>query len=419
MIPTHYLQYLIPRQFYTLAKIAACHREHKKWYLLYEILWKITHGEKNLLNISSHPLIAQLLLLEKAVRRDAHKMKAFVRFRQYQADNHSYYIAWHQPDHYILRSVAPFFQRRFSTMDWAIITPDETAVWHGNELQFLPGIENFAHRSEDLCEDLWRTYYRAIFNPARIKLKAMKKEMPVRYWKNLPETPIIQEILQEAPARVTAMLKHTEGFSQTARDYFPETLDYENLKKAAGACQACPLYRQGKQTVFGRGHQTANIMIVAEQPGKQEDAAGLPLIGPTGQFLQNLLLQLKVNPEEVYYTNAVKHFKHTIVENKILYQNPTIKEIQACKPWLEAEIESVKPKVILCLGLVAAKSLISGGFHLKAQRGKIHYYKKIPVIATYHPAAILRNYHPENEQQMTEWFKHDIEKAFYMLNENI
>ncbi len=409
-------QYCVPADFFSLAKAVSCHRLPTKWSFLYEALWRLTHGEKNLLKILSDPLMHKLFLLEKAVRRDSHKMKAFVRFRCYKAKDEiqkdDYYIAWFEPDHLIVRRVAPFFQRRFSAMNWAIITPDEIAVWSHEILRFLPGQKNFKHPREDELEDLWRTYYRAIFNPARIKTKAMRNEMPVRYWHNLPETKIIHEILQEAPVRVAQMLKYSEGLAQTAKDYFPDTIHYSTLKKSASSCKACPLYQKGaKQTVFGEGNLQADMVIVAEQPGMKEDTQGSPLIGPSGQFLRNILKTLGMNPDTVYYTNAVKHFKHQVINNKILYQSPTIKEIYACKPWLEAEVNLIKPKVILSLGLIAAKSLISGGFHLKEQRKQLHSYQDIPVVATYHPSAILRTEDNAAKRELTHLFTEDVRKA--------
>jgi probable DNA metabolism protein len=225
-------KFSVPAKFFALAEIVGCHITDTKWQKLYKVLWRITHGEKHLLEIASDPLIHELYIFEKAVRRDSHKMKAFVRFRRYADAEHEFYISWFEPDHNIIRRVAPFFQRRFGVMNWMIITPFETMVWDKHELQFFAGIEKFKHQREDEFENLWRTYYKAIFNPARIKIKAMRNEMPIRYWANMPETSIINEILHDAPARVEKMLKYNENMAPAVSDYFPHTLtDVKMVRK--------------------------------------------------------------------------------------------------------------------------------------------------------------------------------------------
>jgi len=402
-------KFFIAKEFFTLAETVSYHRDSVKWQRLYMALWRITHGEKHLMAIKSDPLIHQLLIFEKNVRRDSHKMKAFVRFRMYQEAEKTFYVAWHVPDHKILRRVAPFFKRRFSVMHWTIITPDDTCVWDETRLTFYKGIQNFKHTEEDKLEQLWRTYYRAIFNPARIKMKAMKNEMPVRYWKNMPETSIIQDILTEAPARVQQMLKYSEGIKTSAKDYFPENINLVNLSTAAKRCQACPIWACAKQTVYGTGNSQAEIMIVGEQPGRQEDEAGTPFVGPTGEYLKKALAHLSIPLSKIYFTNAVKHFKHRVEADKIIYQTPTINEINACKPWLLAEIDLIKPKMIICLGLVAAKSLLSAGFHFKQNRGILHTYEQIPVMPTYHPSAILRCKVTETKSMLANLFLQDLQ----------
>ncbi len=197
----------VPRKLIALAKTVACHRQTEKWGRLYALLWRIAQGEKNVLKISSDPLVHQLSLMYKNVRRDVHKMKAFVRFQLYQKNEQALYVAWHEPDHKILRLAAPFFKERFSVQQWIIFTPDGSLSWNGEALIFndLP-ITKTQLTVKDEMEKLWQVYYRAIFNPARIKIKAMKKEMPVRYWKNMPETQLIPSLLEEAPRRVAEML---------------------------------------------------------------------------------------------------------------------------------------------------------------------------------------------------------------------
>ncbi len=208
ILPKANISISVPMEFIPFAKVISHHSDPIKWSLLYECLWRLTHGEKKLLQISTDPLIRRLDLFKKAVKRDAHKAKAFVRFREYtQENNESHYVAWHDPDHDVIPLVAGFFQRRFNVMNWTIMTPFSTAHWDGEELQFLPGVPVYEHPKQDDMEDVWQAYYRSTFNPARIKLKMMRQEMPTRYWKTLPETKLITSMLQEAEQRVDDMMK--------------------------------------------------------------------------------------------------------------------------------------------------------------------------------------------------------------------
>ncbi len=207
----------VPKPFLDLAQRVCAHRTPEKWPLLYSLLWRLTHGEPQLLDLASDAQVYQLLCLDKEIRRDIHKMHAFVRFRICVVDGVEQYIAWYRPDHRIVRLAVPFFQRRFAAMRWAILTPDESAFWNGETLMYEPGLPREAAPAGDELEVLWRTYYGSIFNPARIKLKAMRKEMPVRFWDLLPETEVIPELLRQAPARVETMIEHQEGSAMSAR----------------------------------------------------------------------------------------------------------------------------------------------------------------------------------------------------------
>ncbi len=201
---------LIPKEFLTLAKAISCHSEDGRWTLLYTALWRLAQGEKNLLALATDPVVRRLRLMEQSVRRDAHKAKAFVRFRLNHDEDGEHFIAWHRSDHDVLPLVAPFFQRRFEVMRWTILSPLRSVHWNGETLLFSGGVPDTCAPAPDMLEDLWRSYYRATFNPARIKLDMMRREMPVRYWATLPETRIIQDLLSGAEAGVSAMIAHQE-----------------------------------------------------------------------------------------------------------------------------------------------------------------------------------------------------------------
>jgi probable DNA metabolism protein len=178
------------------------------------VLWRLTHGgEGHLLAMATDPEVRQLQTWNKAVGRDIHKMHAFVRFRLVGTDGASgreQFVSWFEPEYRIVRLAAGFFQKRFTGMDWSILTPDECAHWDGNQLQFTAGVSRSSAPDADALDELWRTYYRSIFNPARLKVQAMQSEMPKKYWKNLPEAPLIAGLVAGSGGRVERMLQ-TEG----------------------------------------------------------------------------------------------------------------------------------------------------------------------------------------------------------------
>lgn len=197
----------VPEEFLHLALYASCHRDERKWSLLYRLLWRLTHGEKNLLRISSDDDTRKLKAMAKEVNRDRHKMKAFVRFRKTLDPNgEEVFVAWHQPSHLILPITLPFFIRRFTAMKFVILTPDQSACWDGDKVLWGEGETRDSAPQSDELETLWLTFYRNIFNPARIKVQAMKSEMPMKYWHTMPETELISAMLAEAPERVRKMI---------------------------------------------------------------------------------------------------------------------------------------------------------------------------------------------------------------------
>jgi probable DNA metabolism protein len=204
----------VPAAFLEIARSAAAHRDPRRWAMLYQLLWRIAHGgEKLILENPADPDVRQVRQWVKAVGRDIHKMHAFVRFRLAGVNDETgreQFVAWFEPEHRIVRLAAPFFVKRFAGMDWSILTPDECAHWDGSSLLFTPGVSREAAPDDDALDDLWRTYYRSIFNPARLKVKAMQSEMPKKYWKNLPEAPLIEGLVSESRKRLETMLETEE-----------------------------------------------------------------------------------------------------------------------------------------------------------------------------------------------------------------
>ena len=307
--------FTVPGAYVRLAENVVCHSDRERFALLYEALWRITHGERELLSIASDPLVHRLQRMEKSVRRDMHKMTAFVRFRQVVDEGGERYVAWFEPEHFVLRRVADFFVGRFAAMRWSILTPQGAMHWDGKELTFSEGVSHKDAPTSDALEDWWRTYYRATFNPARANLEAMRAQMPKKYWHNMPEMDLIPGLLADADVRTRQMVEQAPSAPRKAKApdlaLAPVPTDVTTIEAAraeAKYCERCPLYKSATQTVFGEGPADAPLVFVGEQPGDQEDLAGKPFVGPAGQMFDRALAEAGIERGRVYVTNAVKHF---------------------------------------------------------------------------------------------------------------
>ena len=188
----------VPADFLRVAEAAACFDDFEKWSLLYRLLFRIVYENRNLLAIESDEDVRRALLMEKAVGRDVHKFHAFVRFRRVEIERREIFVAWHEPHHFTVERAAPFFARRFGTMMFSILTPKGCAHWDLENLTFSEAVSSDCAPQTDDTEDFWLAYYKSIFNPFRLKIKAMKKELPVRHWRTLPEAALIPELIRKA-----------------------------------------------------------------------------------------------------------------------------------------------------------------------------------------------------------------------------
>ena len=182
----------------------------------------------------------------------------------------------------------------------------------------------------------------------------------------------------------------------------PETSSLKELAEAAKKCTACHLYKRGTQTVFGEGPKNATIMLIGEQPGDYEDVAGKPFVGPAGKIMDRALEEAGIDRKHVYVTNAVKHFKWEPRGKRRIHQKPNSREIAACRPWLEAELRLVKPKLVVCLGATAGQTVFGPTFRVTRERGRVLSSKLAPrVVATVHPSSLLRQ--PDEESREREY----------------
>lgn len=418
----------VPRRFIEAARIAICHRDGERFALLYSILWRIARGERHLLEAAADPEVRRFEAMSQAVRRDIHKMKAFVRFREIAGEaGEPVYVAWFEPEHHILAQAAPFFAERFASMRWSILTPEASAHWDLASLSFGPGASRRDVPSEDALEGYWRTYYASIFNPARLNTAAMKAQMPVKYWKNLPEASLIAPLAAAAGQRAEAMVSappspppaYAARIAATARSASAvqgeEQMalpDLARLKQEAAGCRRCPLWEPATQTVFGEGPADAPLMLVGEQPGDKEDLAGRPFVGPAGAVLDRALVEAGIDRDTVYVSNAVKHFKFLIRGTRRLHQKPSVFEIDTCRYWLDVEIEAVAPKVIVAMGATAGRGVFARDVKIGKERGRVIELRQGQrALVTVHPSYLLRL--PDQEAKDREYarFVDDLRMA--------
>jgi DNA polymerase len=371
----------VSAKFVELAQSAILHRDPQRFAILYRLLWRL-RSNHDLLAVATDPDVMLVSAMTKAVHRDQHRMKAFIRFREVGREQKSRFIAWFEPEHHIVEATAPFFASRFADMPWSILTPDLCAHWDGHIVAFTPGVPKTDAPTEGRLEETWLRYSASIFSPARLKTKALQKEAPGKYRRNLPEASTIMPSMKRKQAAPAA--------------------DLETLREEAAHCRACPLWKNATQTVFGEGTQAARIMLVGEQPGDKEDLAGKPFVGPAGQMLDRALQDAGIDRNKVYVTNAVKHFKF-VPRGKIrLHQKPNTSEIKACRPWYERELAAIKPDLVVAMGATAAQSVFGKITPINKNRGRlIDLDDGIRALVTVHPSYLLRL--PDAEAKAREY----------------
>jgi uracil-DNA glycosylase len=202
----------------------------------------------------------------------------------------------------------------------------------------------------------------------------------------------------------------------SAADFIPPRPTLAKLREASRGCRGCHLWVNATQTVFGEGSPSAEVMLVGEQPGDQEDRQGHPFVGPSGKLLDAALDQAGIDRSRVYVTNSVKHFKFVVIERgRRLHKKPNAAEVRACHPWLQEEIRLLKPRVIVALGATAAQALLGKQFRVTEQRGKpVSSELAEAVIATVHPSAVLRAREPDREQARADFFQDMQSVAAYL-----
>jgi len=205
----------------------------------------------------------------------------------------------------------------------------------------------------------------------------------------------------------------------TAVPFLPRRISMNSLREAAHRCRGCPLFANATQTVFGRGSRSARVLLVGEQPGNEEDRRGEPFVGPAGGVLEEALKDSGIEPSDTYVTNVVKHFKWTPRGKLRLHKKPSAREVNACLPWLEKEIELIKPRVLVCLGATAAQALLGKDFKVSIRRGEMVPTHLAPhAVATVHPSSILRQQSHEDRHREMSRLVADLKVAAQLLSKD-
>lgn len=387
--------FVLPRNLVALAETVIQARDPGRFALLYRLIWRAYRGERLLLERITDPDVDRANRLAQSIRRDTHKMRAFLRFRVVRDGGMTRHVAWFEPQHYIVESNSGFFVRRFTAMRWSILTPYRSAHWDGEAVSFTDGANPADVPDDDQLAAYWRIYFASIFNPARLKIGAMQSEMPRKYWKNLPEAAAIPELVAGAAARTQAMIDHPTLSAPLPTGRKRATPPRANsplaqARQDASQCQRCDIHRDATQLVFGEGPLDAAIMLIGEQPGDHEDLAGRPFVGPAGTLLDTALAEAGLDRASLYVTNAVKHFKHLPRGRRRLHARPDAGEIQACRWWLDIERSEIAPRVTILLGATAGAAVLGRTVEVLRERGVALNLPNGLAVLTVHPAFLLR-----------------------------
>jgi probable DNA metabolism protein len=397
----------LPRPVTEIIRLVVCHSDPERYALLYQLVWRIIQGERHLPDIAGDPLVHRLQRMEKSVRRDLHKMHAFVRFRRVQTPDGDHFVAWFEPEHSILEETAPFFIERFMSMRWSILTPMGALHWDRDRLLIGPPARRKDAPLSDSFEAGWRSYYESTFNPARLNPAVMRGHMAKKYWKNMPEAAAIPQLIRSAPSRVRQMIEQEQSMPKkrdpekavaAMQDQAPRSLAaLNNLILAAP-----PMVEGGTRAVLGEGPLHPDIAFVGEQPGDQEDVAGKPFVGPAGKLLNKGMEEAGIDRKRAYVTNAVKHFKFEQRGKRRIHSKPTAGEVKHYRWWLEKELDLVGPKLVVALGATAALALAGKPLAVSKNRGPLILDGR-PGFITIHPSFLLRMPDEDKEQAWREF----------------
>lgn len=392
--------FTVPKAFLELADAVILHRSDERFALLYRLLWRLGR-EPNLLRTHSDPDVQKAHRFARSVSQAAHKMKAFVRFKPVAGpEGAETHVAWFEPAHRVTEMTAPFFARRFAR--FSILTPDVCVHWDGKALALTPGADPADAPREDSLEDYWRNLRKAAPIPQPIASAEARTSDMVAQTPSTPSRRVVREVLRT---------NRDASFDGLA----PRSL--EEIEAGVQMCRRCDLYRDATQGVPGEGAAHARLMFVGEQPGDQEDLAGRPFVGPAGQMFDRALAAAGVPRDQVFVTNAVKHFKHELRGKRRLHKTPNTGEVTACRWWLDAERRIVRPRVIVALGATAGLSVFGKPVAVNKQRQQaLQLPDQVQGVVTFHPSYLLRLPDADAKARAYAMFVNDLKFAWKLAS---
>lgn len=391
----------ISRNLAALLHDAALYRSPGRWPLLYRVVWRWHQGDRAVASAADEDG-ARLHAMAKSVRRAKHDMIAYLRFKERADGGSPQYLAWYEPEHDVLPFAAEHFAQRMGASTWWIGTPHGAAWWDGRDLHISEATLQATAMpiTDDEVEPLWLAYYQNTFNPARLNECALERQMPVRFWRHLPEGPLIPRMVAEARDGARRLAQSGAIGTMPGKPVAVEAARAQPLRAPASSldqCRRCELWRHATQPVPGCGPANARLMLVGEQPGDHEDLSGRVFIGPAGKVLDDAMRRAGVARESVYLTNAIKHFKWIARGKRRLHKTPAQREVEACSRWLREEMVRVRPAVIVTLGATALRAVLGPQFPLRDHLGMPLRQGDAWVVPTWHPSYALRASGAEKE----------------------
>lgn len=391
----------IPRELLARLKTAGCFRAPDRWALLYRVLWRWTHGERNVLD----PGDADGALLDQrvqAIERETDDLLALTLFRRRDPSmGPPEFVGWYEPHHDLLERAAARFAPRTGNSTWMLTTPRGAAFWNGMLLRIgQPLPDEAAHAAEasqasaasamtgeaitsEPTEALWLAYYASAFNAA-------PSSVPLRYWRTPPAGPPLPAHLARERSRLGAQSAPVTVPDAPPVEYSALTPPFREPTGPLATCRRCALWRNATHAVAGAGPAHAAIMVVGEQPSEQEDRQGEPFTGPAGQLLDAVLARAGVERAALYLTCAVKHYKWELLDQQRVHRTPARREVEACHYWLEEELARIAPRVVVTLGPTALKALTGAHVNLSEYLGQTIAHGGRLIVPTYHPSYALR-----------------------------
>ncbi|ASL46005.1 hypothetical protein bAD24_III01315 [Burkholderia sp. AD24] len=388
----------IPRELLSRLKAAACYRAPDRWALLYRILWRWTHGERQVIALDD-PDGAQLAHRMQSVNQESEDLVALTLFRRRDPSmGLPEFVGWYEPHHDLLERAAAYFGKRMGDSTWMLATPQGAAFWNGMLLRIgRPATEESTEAAHALPASamtgeaitseptaaLWLACYARAFN-------AEAAPVPLRYWRTPAAGPPLPAHLARERSRLGAQSSVVTVPERPPIEYSAVTPPLREPTGPLAACRRCALWRNAQQAVAGAGPARAALMVVGEQPGEYENQHGEPFTGPAGQLLDTVLARAGLERSALYLTYAVKHYKWETLDQQRIHRTPAPREVEACQYWLDRELTQIGPRVVVTLGATALKALSGAHVNLSEYLGQTIARDGRLIVPTWHPSYALR-----------------------------